>query len=332
MIITKTPFRISFFGGGTDYPHWYKENGGAVISTTINKYCYISCRHLPPFFKHKHRISYSINEEATGVDDIKHPSVRECLKFLDINKGLEIHYDGDLPAKSGLGSSSSFTVGLLHALYGLNGHMKTKYDLATAAIHVEQNMIKENVGSQDQVAAAFGGLNKIEFGTDGKISVHPIILTPERLKSFQDHLILFFTGQSRNASQIAKAQIKNMKNKVEELKKMREIVDEAYEILRDSSRNIADLGELMHQAWQIKRELSLKITTPFIDKIYKKAMASGALGGKLLGAGGGGFMLFFAKPEDHEKIRKTLGNLLSVPFAFDKSGSQVIYHSNHENV
>lgn len=328
MIITKTPFRISFFGGGTDYPGWYKENGGTVLSTTIDKYCYISCRFLPPFFKYKHRIVYSRAEQVRNTNKIKHPSVRECLRFLNIDEGLEIHHDGDLPARSGLGSSSSFTVGLINALYGLKGSMRSKKELALDAIHVEQNMIKENVGSQDQAAAAFGGFNKIDFGEPGTLSVQPIIVSPDRLNNLQDHLMLFFTGLSRDASQIAKTQIRNIKKTTEELKAMAAIANEGFSIVKNNGP-IEEFGKLLAASWEYKRKLSSKISNPKIDAIYDTGIRTGALGGKLLGAGGGGFMLFFAPPEIQPKIREKLKKFLHVPFRFENQGSQIIYYNDH---
>ncbi|OGN00833.1 MAG: kinase [Candidatus Yanofskybacteria bacterium RIFCSPHIGHO2_02_FULL_41_29] len=328
MIITRTPFRISFFGGGTDYPTWYKENGGSVLSAAINKYCYITCRYLPPFFKYKHRIVYSQIESVDKIDHIDHPSVRETIRFLNIDKGLEIHHDGDLPAMSGLGSSSSFTVGLINAISALNGTLKTKREVAMNAIHIEQNMIKENVGSQDQTAAAFGGLNRIDFGGAKEISIKPLVLSPNRLESLQDHLMLFFTGLSRDASKIAKEQVTNIKNRGTELKLMHRLVDEGEAILANSRKGLDEFGKLLNEGWKIKKSLSSKITNPYIDDVYKAGIRAGALGGKLLGAGGGGFILFFAKPETHEKIKSKLKNLLFVPFRFDHLGSRIIYTGN----
>lgn len=326
MIITRTPFRISFFGGGTDYPGWYKENGGTVLSTTIDKYCYINCRPLPPFFKYKHRIVYSQSENVKDINKIDHPSVRECLRFINIDHGLEIHHDGDLPARSGLGSSSSFTVGLINALYGLKGIMKSKKELALEAIHVEQTMIKENVGSQDQTAAAFGGFNKIDFGGSHHISVQPIIMNPERLDLLQNNFMLFFTGLSRNASEIAKTQIKNIKKTDEELKIMTAIANEGFSIIKDR-KPTEDFGKLLKTSWEYKKKLSSKISNPRIDAIYDTAIKAGALGGKLLGAGGGGFILFFAPPEIQPRIKEKLKKLLHVPFRFENQGSQVIYYN-----
>ncbi|MBL7087119.1 MAG: kinase [Candidatus Cloacimonetes bacterium] len=326
MIISKTPFRISFFGGGTDYPVWYRENGGAVLSTTIDKYCYITCRYLPPFFNHKHHIVYSRDEKVNNVDEIKHPAVREILKFMNLKDGLEIHYDADLPARSGLGSSSSFTVGLLHSLYALKKKDVSKNQLASEAIHIEQNLIKENVGSQDQIAAAFGGLNKIKFNKDNTFEITPVIITKERLRELEEHIMFYFTGLSRTASDIAEDQIKKTPQKKIELAQMYEMVDEAISILTNNNSAIDEFGKLLHESWRLKRSLTDKISTKVIDDIYDSAYNAGALGGKLTGAGGGGFMLIFAKPEVHPRIKDTLKNLLYVPVQIDKSGSEIIFY------
>lgn len=324
MIITRTPFRISFFGGGTDYPVWYKENGGAVISTTINKYCYISCRYLPPFFDFKYRIRYTYREETKSYSEIKHPSVRECIRLLNLEKGIEMVHTSDIPAQSGIGSSSAFTVGFLNALYALKGKIVSKRRLAMEAIHIEQNIIKENVGSQDQVAAAFGGLNKIEFGGEPEFYVHPIPVSREKLNRLQDHLMLFFIGFSRNASDIAGEQIKRTPEKKNELKRLQGMVDEAIGILNGS--DLTDFGRLLHETWIIKRGLTDKITSPHIDKIYETAMEAGALGGKLLGAGGGGCILFFVEPELQPAVKEKLKNFKYIPFKFENLGSQIIYY------
>lgn len=326
MVISRTPFRISFFGGGTDYPAWYKKNGGAVLATTINKYCYISCRHLPPFFEHKSRIIWSKMEYIRNISEIQHPSVRECLRFMKIDKGVEIHHDGDLPARTGMGSSSAFTVGLLHALYALKGIMPTKRQLALDAIYLEQQVMKENVGSQDQALAAFGGFNLIEFGGKRHLQVQPVTVNSERLELFKSHLMLFFTGFSRTASEIAAEQVKKTPYKQKELKLMFEMVNRALEILNSNS-DLSEFGKLLHENWQIKRSLSQKISTPLIDEIYSNARRTGALGGKLLGAGGGGFILLFAKPEVQPKIRERLRKFLYVPFRFENLGSQIIFYS-----
>ena len=325
MIISRTPFRISFFGGGTDYPVWFKEHGGAVLATTIDKYCHISCRHLPPFFEHQTRIAYSRIEHVKRNADIEHPAVKGVLQYLDISEGLEIHHDGDLPARTGLGSSSSFTVGLLHALYALQHHMPTKSELAHAAIHVEQHILQESVGSQDQVLAAHGGLCRLTFPQTGEVGYTPVIMKPERLNAFQDHLLLYFTGFSRTASDIAKEQIERTKQRRVELFAMLQMVQEGVSILT-GDHDLADFGELLHEAWMVKRGLTSKITTPFIDQIYEAARGAGALGGKLLGAGGGGFMLIFAKPEMHAQIHAALPGLLHVPFQFEGAGSQIVFY------
>ncbi|MHB8130904.1 MAG: GHMP family kinase ATP-binding protein [Mobilitalea sp.] len=330
MIITRTPFRISFFGGGTDYPLWYKENGGAVLSTSINKYCYISCRYLPPFFNYKYRIRYSLREEVNKLSQIKHPAVRECLRYLSIEKGIEMVHTSDIPARSGVGSSSAFTVGFLNALYALMGKMVTKRQLAKEAIDLEQNIIKENVGSQDQVAVAFGGFNKIEFGGGKEFYVYPITLKKEKLIQLQNHLMLFFTGFSRNASDIAAKQIKNISKKRADLQDLGKMVDRATDILNSNSGNISDFGRLLNESWMIKRSLTDRVSTEKIDNIYRFALSAGAIGGKLLGAGGGGFMLLFAEPELHSRIKKKLKDLIYVPFAFEDLGSQVIMYSNQD--
>ena len=331
MIISRTPFRISFFGGGTDYPVWYDENGGCVLSTSINKYCYITCRYLPPFFGYKYRIVYSLREETQGISEIKHPSVRECLAFINLDKGVEIHHDGDMPARTGLGSSSSFTVGLLNALYALMGKMVTKKQLALDAIHVEQDMIRENVGSQDQIAAAFGGLNKVGFAKNRNIEVQPVTLNAEKLQLFQDHLMLLFTGFSRTASEIAEEQIKETPNKSKELRDIHAMVDEAIGILNDDKTSLDEFGKLLNESWKLKRSLTSRISTPFIDQIYETAIRAGATGGKLLGAGGGGFMIFFVKPQLQSKVREKLKDLLYVPFKFENLGSQIIYYEPHND-
>lgn len=326
MIISRTPFRISFFGGGTDYPAWYRKHGGAVIATSINKYCYVTCRYLSPFFKYNYRIRYAKQEHRKKVDQIRHPSVRECLKFLNFDKGLEVQHNADLPAMAGLGSSSAFTVGLLHSLYGLQGQMIDKKKLALDAIHVEQNLIKEAVGSQDQTITAFGGFNKIEFGGHDEIHVLPIMINQSKTQELQDNLMLFFTGIARYASYLAKTQIRVTKNKTKdkELKRMHKMVNVASKIL-SSKKSLDDFGRLLDEAWKIKRVLTRKISNDTIDYIYETAKKSGAIGGKLLGAGGGGFMLFYVRLDDQPKVSEALKKLLRVPFRFENYGSQIIY-------
>ena len=326
MIITRTPFRISFFGGGTDYPEWYRDHGGAVLATTIDKYCYITCRPIPPFFEHKHRIVYSYIENVREIEQINHPSVKAVFKWANIEDGLEIHHDADLPARSGLGSSSAFTVGLIHALYALRGKMVSNERLAKDAIHIEQDLIGESVGSQDQISAAYGGLNKIDFHIDNTFNVQPLILPVHRREELLCNLMLFFTGFSRIADEIAKSKIVNMKNRKTELLSIREMVDEAITILNNSESNIEEFGKLLDESWKCKRSLSDRVSTPEIDQIYEHAKHAGAIGGKVLGAGGGGFMLLFVLPENQSAVRERLKKLVHVPFKFDNSGSRVVIY------
>lgn len=326
MIISRTPFRISFVGGGTDYPQWFNEHGGAVIAATINHYCYLSCRSLPPFFDHKYRIAYSLIENVKSIQEIQHPSVKAVLDYFDCQSGLEIHHDADLPARSGLGSSSSFTVGLINAIKALRGQYIDVEELARLAIHIEQNVIKEAVGSQDQISAAYGGFNRIDFHTDGNFQVSPLILSSERSTRFQQHLMLYFTGFSRYAPEIAKSKISNFSNKVNELKTMRDMVEEALGILQNERQDLLEFGHLLHRAWEYKRGLSDKVTTPAIDMIYEKALQAGALGGKLLGAGGGGFILLFAEPEKQAMVQAALSSLIRVPFQFEYQGSRIVLY------
>jgi D-glycero-alpha-D-manno-heptose-7-phosphate kinase len=327
MIITRTPFRISFFGGGTDYPAWFQQHGGLVLATTIDKYCYITCRRLPPFFEHKHRIVYSRIENVRSIDEIEHPAARAVLQWAGCKEGLEVHHDGDLPARSGLGSSSSFTVGLVHALSALEGRYVSKEELALNAIHIEQDLIRENVGSQDQISAAFGGFNRIEFQRDGSFQVSPIVLSKDRLHELQTHLMLCFTGFSRIASEVAKSTIDNIGKREAELQKMKEMVDEAIRALQTPGRPIEDFGRLLHENWKYKRSLSDRVSTAEIDSMYESAMQAGAIGGKILGAGGGGFLLLFARPERHAAIRERLKGLIHVPFRFEFYGSRVVLYS-----
>ena len=326
MIITRTPFRVSFFGGGTDYPDWFREHGGNVLATTIDKYCYITCRHLPPFFEHKHRIVYSVIENVSEIKQIKHPAARAVLEYMNVQDGIEIHHDGDLPARSGLGSSSSFTVGLVHAISALAGKYASKESLAKNAIDIEQNLIGENVGSQDQVSAAFGGFNKIDFNQDDTFNVSPVVLPVNRHTELQDHLMLFFTGFSRIASEVAKSKIDNLKHRVMELKYMQQMVNEALVILGNPDESIDNFGRLLAESWKYKRTLSDRVSTPEIDHLYDTACRAGAIGGKLLGAGGGGFLLLFVKPELQAKVKASLGALVHVPFRFESSGTRVVLY------
>jgi len=328
MIICRTPFRISFFGGGTDYPSWYLKNGGSVLSTSINKYCYITLRNLPPFFEHKIRLAYSKIELCQHYSEIQHPAVRETLRFLNFDRGLEIHYDGDLPARSGMGSSSSFTVGLLHACYAMQGVMASKKQLAMEGIHIEQNMIKEIVGSQDQVAAACGGINHIIFKTNGEIEIRPLTLKTSRCEDLNSCLMLFYTGIMRNASDVAESYVNDIQNKNKLLIKMQEMVNKGIDILQGSG-SIHLFGSLMHEAWRLKRKLSPKVSNRTVDDLYHRAVDNGALGGKITGAGGGGFLLLFVPRPDQNRVRNALSELLHVPFRFDYTGSQIIVYEPH---
>lgn len=324
MIISRTPYRISFFGGGTDYPSWYRHYGGQVIATSIDKYCYISARYLPPFFEHKFRIVYSRIENCQTIDEIAHPAVRECLRHFGFEQGLEIHHDGDLPARSGLGSSSAFVVGLLHALHALRGAIPAKERLAHEAIHMEQVRLKETVGSQDQVMAAHGGFQRVEFLSDGEIRVTPLTVHPDRLEALNAHLMLFFTGIKRTATTIAETYASDVASVETQLRTMGGLVEEAFQILAGRC-DLTAFGRLLHESWLAKRSLSQQVSNSLIDGIYSAACAAGALGGKLIGAGGGGFMLLFARPSDHERIRERLAKLVHVPFRFEHSGSRIIF-------
>jgi D-glycero-alpha-D-manno-heptose-7-phosphate kinase len=328
LIICRTPTRISFFGGGTDYPIWYEKNGGSVLSTSINKYSYITVRYLPKFFDYKYRIRYYKTEETDNLSEIEHPSVRECAKFVGIEEGFEMAHNSDLPAGSGLGSSSTFTVGMLHSLYALKSYMPTRRELAVNALHVEQELIGEAVGSQDQIAAAWGGFNKISFGGERNFEVDPIILSKDRLKELQDNLLLCFTGYSRSAPKIAEVQISETPSKYRELNDMQSLTTAAFELLKDSSGDLDEFGRMLNTQWRIKKSLASKITNSKLDQIYDVGIKNGAIGGKILGAGGGGFMLFYAQKEKQQKIIESLSSKLFVPFRFDNSGSKIIYYSH----
>jgi D-glycero-alpha-D-manno-heptose-7-phosphate kinase len=330
MIISRTPYRISFFGGGTDYPGWYLKHGGAVLATAIDKYCYITCRYLPPFFEHRSRIVYSKIESVSAVDEIQHPAVRETLRFLDLKRGIEIHHDGDLPARSGMGSSSSFTVGLLHALYALKGVMPSKHQLLTESLHIEQNMIKETVGSQDQTLAAYGGFNHVNFMQNGDISVRPVIMTAESMHYFNDHLMLFYTGIKRTAADVADSYVPNIQDKKRQMRIMKDLVEEAMLVLSKGD-NFSEFGSLLHEAWQAKRSLSPRVSNSQVDEMYEAALGAGALGGKITGAGGGGFMLLFVPPECQDRVRETLKSQINVPFRIDNTGSQIVYFQHEED-
>jgi D-glycero-alpha-D-manno-heptose-7-phosphate kinase len=327
VIIARTPFRISFFGGGTDYPAWVKQHGGAVLSTTFDKYSYITCRWLPPFFDHKYHVTYSKIENAKEVREIHHPAIKAVLSAYEngYEQGMEIHCDADLPARSGLGSSSSFVVGLLQVMEGLRGRRVTSEWLAREAIRYEQDVLKEHVGSQDQIATAYGGLNIIHFNRNGGFFVEPLPLPVMRQEQLNRQLMLFFTGFSRYSSEAAKAQINNMDNNAERLRCMRAMVDEAVEILA-SDRDLREFGELLHASWELKRELADEVSTSEVDAIYEKARRSGAVGGKLMGAGGGGFMVLFVEPSRQGDVCCALSHLIRVPFKFESEGSRIIYY------
>ncbi len=323
MIVTRTPLRISFFGGGTDYPVWYREHGGSVLSTSIDKSCYITSRYLPPFFEYHSRISYSKVENVNSNNQIQHPSVRACLQHMGITDGVEIHHVADLPARTGLGTSSAFTVGLLQGLYALKNQMRDKQALTAEAIHVERDLLQETVGAQDQASCAHGGFNRINFHTNDSIEVKRILAAPNRFADLEQHLQLYFTGFARTASEIATAQVKATPNRQKELLQMLQMVDEAEDIVTNQNRSLDEFGKLLHEGWQLKRSLTEKISNSNIDEIYEAGTSAGALGGKLLGAGGGGFMLFYVPPERKQAVRTRLKNLLCIPFAFSSRGSEV---------
>jgi D-glycero-alpha-D-manno-heptose-7-phosphate kinase len=326
MIISRTPFRISLFGGGSDYPTWYREHGGSVLGMAIDKYCHISVRRLPPFFEHKHRIVYSRIELINDFREIQHPSARALLQEMKIDGGIEIHHDGDLPARSGLGSSSSFTVGLLNALCALKGRHVSKSELAREAIRIEQHVIRENVGSQDQIWAAYGGLNRIDFAQDDTFTVTPLVLPLQRRLELQGSIMMVFTGLSRIASEVAGAKIANLDKKKRHVKTMTGMVDEALAVLNAPNRPLNEIGELLHEAWMLKRELTDKVSNPMIDEIYEAGRGAGAIGGKLLGAGGGGFMVFFVPQDKRAAVREKLNKLIHVSFAIDNGGSRIMLY------
>jgi D-glycero-alpha-D-manno-heptose-7-phosphate kinase len=330
MIISRTPYRISFFGGGTDYPGWYREHGGTVLATTINKYCYLTCRYLPPFFEHRFRIIYSQTENCQTIEEIAHPAVREGLRFMNVASGVELHHDGDLPARSGMGSSSSFTVGLLHVLHALKGEIVSKPQLARESITLEQDWLKESVGSQDQVMAAYGGFNHVVFTAGGDIVVHPLTVPPARLWELQGHLMLLYTNISRTASEIAGTYIHALEESRRHLRIIKDLVEESVSVL-SSNQDIGAFGDLLHESWLAKRSLSTNVSTSAVDEMYEQARAAGARGGKLLGAGGGGFLLLFVPPDRQAQVRQRLHNLLQVPMKFEFTGSQIIFLDREED-
>lgn len=326
MIITKTPFRMSFFGGGTDMKDYFMENGGAVISTTFDKYCYVTVRHLPRFFEYKTHLTYSRMEYVNSYAEIQHPAIREAMKMLDMHE-LRLTYESDLPAKSGLGTSSSFAVGMLNAFYALKGKYADKKKLANEAIYLERILCNEVGGWQDQIAASYGGLNRINFGSNG-YEVLPIIISPEKKKRLNNNLFMFFTGFTRFSSEVQKANAEsNLPNKKEMLKEMHELVDEAEQVLVEKERDLDEFGRLLDITWKLKRQTGTTISSNSIDQLYDRGIAAGALGGKLLGAGGGGFLVFYVQPEKQEAVKKAMKDLMYIPFCFEDGGTQVIHYT-----
>lgn len=326
MIITKTPFRMSFFGGGTDMENYFRENGGSVLSTTFDKYCYVNVRHLPRFFDYSTELSYSKTERVTATDDIQHPAIREAMKMLDMQE-IRLTYEADLPARSGLGTSSSFAVGMLNAFYALKGKYADKKKLADEAIFLERVLCNEAGGWQDQIAASFGGFNRINFDING-YEVLPIIMSPERKVQLNDNLLMFFTGFTRFSSDVQKANnVAGTKNKRVKLKEMHKLVDEAETILTDENRDLDDFGRLLDTTWKLKKDTGETISTDGIDGLYMKGIEAGALGGKLLGAGGGGFLVFYVQPERQEEVREAMKDLMYIPFKFENSGTRVVHYT-----
>ena len=328
MIITRTPFRMSFFGGGTDLSGFFNEHGGAVISTTFDKYCYVTVRHLPAFFDYKTHLTYSKTEYVNSYEEIQHPAIREAMKHMNMHN-IRLTYESDLPARTGLGTSSSFAVGMIEAFYALNGKYADKRKLADDAIFLERELCKEAGGIQDQIAASFGGLNRIDFSKDG-YTVRPIVISRARKEKLNNNLMLFFTGFSRFSSDIQKGTEKSMKDKTKELLEMYSLVDKAEKVLTDESCDLDEFGRLLDYTWKLKRGISSGISTGSIDEQYEKAMKAGALGGKLLGAGGGGFLLFYVPQEKQEAVKKALENQMYVPFKFENEGTRIIHFESEE--
>lgn len=326
MIITKTPFRMSFFGGGTDIESYFREYGGAVLSTTFDKYCYVNVRHLPRFFDYSTELSYAKIERVTSIDDIIHPAVRNAMKMLDMHE-IRLTYEADLPARSGLGTSSSFAVGMLNAFYALKGKYADKKRLADEAIYLERILCQEAGGWQDQIAAAFGGLNRINFNKDGTYEVIPVIIHPDRKKQLNDNLLMFFTGFTRFSSDLQKANQAGYDEKIKQLQQMYSLVNDAEQVLTNKQRNLDEFGFLLDHTWRLKRQTGGAITTNSIDALYEKGIAAGALGGKLLGAGGGGFLVFYVQPEKQASVKEAMKELLYVPFRFEDGGTRVIHYT-----
>lgn len=326
MIITKTPFRMSFFGGGTDMEEYFRENGGAVLSTTFDKYCYVNVRHLPRFFDYTTELTYSKIEKVSSVDEINHPAIRNAMKMLDMHE-LRLTYEADLPARSGLGTSSSFAVGMLNAFYALKGKYADKKKLADEAIYLERVLCEEAGGWQDQIAAAYGGFNRINFNADG-YEVLPLIISPDRKRELNDNLLMFFTGFTRFSSEVQKASAATKADeKINMLREMHGLVDEAERVLTNKACNIDEFGRLLDYTWKLKRGTSKAVSTDSIDAFYQKGIQAGALGGKLLGAGGGGFLVFYVQPEKKENVKRALQELMYIPFEFENGGTRVIHYS-----
>lgn len=331
MIITKTPFRMSFFGGGTDMENFFLEHGGAVLSSTFDKYCYITVRHLPRFFDYSTELSYSKTERVKSVDDIKHPAIRNAMKMLDMHE-IRLTYEADLPARSGLGTSSSFAVGMLNAFYALKGKYADKKKLADKAIYLERVLCNEAGGWQDQIASSFGGFNRINFNTDGTYNVLPVIIHPKRKEQLNNNLMLFFTGFTRFSSEMQAINATGKSNKNTQLKQMLQLVAEAEKVLTDKHSDLDEFGRLLDYTWKLKRQTGKAVTTKGIDVLYEKGIEAGALGGKLLGAGGGGFLLFYVQPEKQAAVKEAMNNLLYVPFQFEDGGTRVIYYAPEQYV
>lgn len=325
MIITRTPFRMSFFGGGTDMHEFFLEYGGTVLSTTFDKYVYVNVRHLPGFFEYKNQVTYSRIERVVSVDEIEHPAVRNAMKMLDMHD-LIVNYDADLPARTGLGSSSSFAVGMLNSFYALKGKYVGKRKLADDAIYLERELCKEDGGWQDQIAASFGGMNRIEFNGNG-YEVHPIIIHPDRKSELNDNLMMYFTGFARFSAEIQAETKQHIDEKINQLLEMKSLVYQAEEILEDKQMNLSEFGRLLDYTWKLKRQTGSKVSTDSIDAMYQRGIDSGALGGKLLGAGGGGFLIFYVEKDKQENVRKAMKGLLEIPFKFENMGTEIIYYS-----
>lgn len=325
MIITKTPFRMSFLGGGTDMPSFFNEYGGAVISTTFDKYAYVNVRHLPPFMPYYSELCYSRLERVNSLDEIEHPAIREAMRMLDIHE-IRLTYEGDLPARTGLGTSSTFAVGMLNAFYALKGKQVGKRKLAEDAIYLERELCKESGGWQDQVAAAFGGLNRIDFA-DNQFKITPIIIHPDRKKLLNDSLMLFYTGVTRFSAEVQKDTMSNQQDKLAQLKEMLSLVGDAQAILEDKHSDFNDFGRLLDHTWRLKRKTGGKISNGSIDDLYERGLKAGALGGKLLGAGGGGFLLFYIEPDKRDALLREFADLMQVPFAFENEGTTMVYYN-----